>query len=50
MIGGSASGKTNLLVNLINRRQDIDRIYLYSKHPLKANYQFLINKRVKAFQ
>ena len=50
MIGGSASGKTNLLVNLINRLQDIDRIYLYSKHPLKANYQFLINKRVKAFQ
>ena len=45
MIGGSASGKANSLFNLTNRRQDIDRIYLYSKHPHKAYYQFLISKR-----
>ena len=43
MTGGSATGKTNSLFNLINQRQDIDRIYLYSKHPHKANYQFLIS-------
>ena len=45
MIGGSGSGKTNALLNLINNQPDIDKIYLYAKDPYEAKYQFLINKR-----
>ena len=45
IIGGSGSGKTNALLNLINNQADIDKIYLYVKDPYKAKYQFLINKR-----
>ena len=44
MIGGSGSGKTNSLFNLINQQPDIDKIYLYAKDPYEAKYQFLINK------
>ena len=44
IIGGSGSGKTNVLLNIIkSQRQDIDKIYLYVKDPLKSKYQFLIN-------
>ena len=43
--GGSLSGKTNALLNLINNQPDIDKIYLYAKDPHEAKYQFLINKR-----
>ena len=42
---GSGSGKTNALLNLINNQPDIDKIYLYAKHPHEAKYQYLINKR-----
>ena len=45
IIGGSGSGKTNTLLNLINNQPDIDKIYLYAKDPYEAKYQFLINKR-----
>ena len=45
IIGGSASGKTNSLVNLINNQPDIDKIHLYAKDPHQAKCQFLINKR-----
>ena len=45
IIGGSGSGKTNALLNLINNQPDIDKIYLYAKDPHEAKYQFLINKR-----
>ena len=45
IIGGSGSGKTNILLNLIENQQNIDKIYLYAKDPLKAKYQYLINKR-----
>ena len=45
MIGGSGSGKTNALLNLINNQPDIDKIYLYAKDPYEAKYQFLINER-----
>ena len=45
IIGGSGSGKTNALLNLINNQPDIDTIYLYAKDPYEAKYQFLINKR-----
>ena len=33
IIGGSGSGKTNSLFNLINHQSDIDKIYLYVKDP-----------------
>ena len=37
IIGGSASGKTNVLLNLIkHRRPDIDKIYLYVKDPYES--------------
>ena len=45
MIGGSGSGKTNSLFNLIIQQPDIDKIYLYVKDPYEGKYQFLINKR-----
>ena len=45
IIGSSGSGKTNLLLNLIENQQDIDKIYLYTKDPYESKYQYLINKR-----
>ena len=45
IIGGSGSGKTNALLNLINNQPDIDKIYLYAKDPYEDKYQLLINKR-----
>ena len=47
IIGGSGSGKTNSLLNLINNQLDIDKIYLYEKDPYEKKYQYLINKREK---
>ena len=47
IIGGSGSGKTNALLNLINNQPDIDKIYLYAKDPYEGKYQYLINKREK---
>ena len=44
IIGGSGSGKTNALLNLINNQPDTDK-YLYAKDPYEAKYQFLISKR-----
>ena len=45
IIGGSGSGKTNGLLNLINKQPDIAKIYLYAKDPYETKHQFLINKR-----
>ena len=45
IIGGSASGKANVLLSLINNQPNIDKIYLYPKDPFQAKYQFLINRR-----
>ena len=45
IIGGSRSGKTNLLLNLIENETDIDKIYIYAKDPYEWKYQYLINKR-----
>ena len=45
IIGGSGTGKTNALLNLINNQQDIHKIYLYAKDPYEDKYQYLINKR-----
>ena len=47
IIGGSGSGKTNELLNLVNNQPDIDKIYLYPKDPYEKKYQYLINKREK---
>ena len=47
IIGGSGSGKTNLLLNLIENQPDIDKIYLYAKDPYEAKYQYLIKIREK---
>ena len=44
IIGGSGSGKTNVLLNLINHKLYNDKIYWYAKGPYEAKYQFLINK------
>ena len=38
IIRDSRSEKTNVLLNLISRRPDIDKIHLYSKGPCKAKY------------
>ena len=47
IVGGSGSGKTNALLNLMNNQPDIDKIYLYVKDTYEAKYQHLINKREK---
>ena len=51
IIGGSGSGKTNTLLNLI-KEQDfhdvIDKIYLYARDLNEPKYQFLIKKREDA--
>ena len=46
IIGGSGSGKANALLNLINSKPDIDKIYFYAKDLYQAKYQSLISKRV----
>ena len=43
IIGGSGSGKTNLLLNLIENQPDIDKIYLYAKDLYESKYQYLVN-------
>ena len=40
--GGSGSGKTNTLLNIINEQEDIDKIYLYAKDLSQPKYEFLI--------
>ena len=48
IIGGSGSGKTNVLLNLIkHQRPDIGKIYLNVKDPFESKYQLLINEREK---
>ena len=47
IIGGSGSGKTNALLNLISNQPDIDKIYLYAKDPYEKKHQYLIKKREK---
>ena len=47
IIGGSGSGKTNLLSNLIENQPDIDKIYLYAKDPYESKYQYLIKEKVQ---
>ena len=47
IIDGSGSGKTNVLLNLIESQPDIDKMYLYAKDLYEAKYQYLINIRKK---
>ena len=47
IVGGSGSGKTIALLNLINNQPDIDKIYFSAKNPYETKYQYLINKREK---
>ena len=48
IIGGSGSGKTNTLLNLINEQKDIDKIYLYAKYLNEPKYEYLIKNRENA--
>ena len=48
IIGGSGSGKANILLNLIKKQDDIDKIYLYAKDLSEPKYQFLIENRENA--
>ena len=47
IIGGSWSWKTNVLLNLIEKQPDIDKIYVYVTDTCEAKYQYLINIREK---
>ena len=44
IIGGSGSGKTNALINVINENNDIDKIYLYARDLSEPKYEYLIKK------
>ena len=48
IIGGSGSGKTNALFNLINEQNGIDKIYLYARDLSKPKNEYLIRKRENA--
>ena len=50
IIGGSLSGKTNILLNLINEQDDIDKIYLYAKTLSEPKYKVFIKKKQKKLQ
>ena len=45
IIGGSGSGKTKALINLINGQNDIGKIYLYARDLNEPKYEYLIKKR-----
>ena len=48
IIGGSGSGKSNVLLNLMkDQRPDIEKIWLCIKDPFGSKYQLLINRREK---
>ena len=51
IIGPSGSGRTNALLNLIQKQDNdnlIDKIYLYAKDLSEPKYQLLIKKRENA--
>ena len=45
IIGGFGTGKTNTLINLINKENDIDKIYSYARDLSEPKYEYLIKKR-----
>ena len=48
IIGDSGSGKTNTLLNLVNKQHDIDKIYLHATDLNKPQYKISIKKREDA--
>ena len=48
VIGGSGSGKTNALLDLISQRDDVDKTYLYAKDLNEPKYESLIKRREDA--
>ena len=44
IIGGSGSGKTNTLLNLINEQNDIDKNFLYARDLNQPKHKILIEK------
>ena len=48
IIGGSGSGKTNTLLDLINEQNDIDKMYQYARDLNEQKYEILIKKRKDA--
>ena len=48
IIGGSGSGETNALINLIDEQNHIDKIYLYARDLSEPKYEYLIKKREDA--
>ena len=44
IIGGSRSGKTNAMLNLIKEQDDIDKFHLYAKDLSEPKYDCLIKK------
>ena len=48
IIGGSGSGKTNALLDLIIEQDDSDNFYLYAKDLSSTKHEFLIKKREDA--
>jgi len=43
MVGGSGSGKTNVLINMLVRYLNYDKIYIYAKELQQSKYQWLKN-------
>ena len=48
IIGGSGSGQTNTLLNLINEQNDTDKVHLYARDLNELKYKILIKKRKDA--
>ena len=44
IIGSFGSGKANALPNLINEKEDIDKIYFYAEELSEPKYEFWIKK------
>ena len=48
IIGGSGSGKTKTLLNLMSKQDDIEKMYFHAKDLSEPKYQSLIGKRENA--
>ena len=46
IIVGSGSGKRKTVLNLINKQNDIDKIYLYQRDLNEPKYEILIKRKV----
>ena len=45
IVGGSGSGKTNALMNMLGQQRDIDKIFLYVQDTTEEKYDYLIKKQ-----